>query len=99
MSCLDGAYEVRGRAVALQPLSKLCLTSSAAFGKAVQCLAKIGEDLHIEALKEGVELHSILCTNVNGNTTRTTHICTLLAIYTGPTFSSKLYNIYFLIRN
>ena len=30
--------------------------SHSAFGKAVQCLAKIGEDLHIEALEKGVSL-------------------------------------------
>ena len=32
----------------------MCLVSITAFGKAVQCLAKIGEDLHIEALTKGV---------------------------------------------
>ena len=39
------------------PSSELIVASSfEAFGKAIFCLAKLGDDLYIEALKDGVSL-------------------------------------------
>ena len=57
MNCVVPGRGIRGEWLHVDHLSvcyySVCLSPSA-FGKAVQCLAKIGEDLHIEALEKGV---------------------------------------------